>query len=73
MFSILWNVHSSDYKKLYIRIIFLRKIQEGLSATIPSITIEDIKEKLHKLRMQYQKEHFKIRSSSKIGVGLEDV
>ena len=40
-FPILWNVHSSDYKKRNIRLIYVRKIQEGLSTTIPSITIED--------------------------------
>ena len=39
--------------------VFLRKIQEGLSTSIPSITIDDIKEKLHKLRTQYQKERKK--------------
>ena len=60
-FPALWNVHSSDYKKHNIRIIFLRKIQEGLLTTIPSIIIEDIKEKLHKLRTKYQKERTKIR------------
>ena len=48
--------HSSDYKKRNIRIIFPRKIQEELSTIIPSITIEDIKEKLHKLQARYQKE-----------------
>ena len=51
--------------------MFLRKIQEGLSTTIPSKTIEDFKEKLHKLRTQYPKERTKIRSSSRIGVGLK--
>ena len=72
-FPILWNVHSSDYKKRNIRKIYVIQIQEGLSTIIAAITIEDIKEKLHKLRTQYQMEHIKIKSSSRIGVGLDDV
>ena len=60
-FPILWNVHSTDYKKRNVRIVFLRKIQEGLSTTIPSITIEDVKQNLHKLQGQYQKDRGKIR------------
>ena len=40
----------SNIRKIYVRII-----QEGLSTTIPSISIEDVKEKLHKLRTQNQK------------------
>ena len=71
-FPILWNVHSFDYKKRNMQKKYVTKIQEGLSTTIPSITIEDVKEKIHKLRMQYEKEHSKIRSSFRIGVGLED-
>ena len=70
-FPILWNVHSSDYKKPNIRMIFIRKIQEGLSTTIPSITIEDIKQELHELRTQYHKS--KIRSSSRNRLELEYV
>ena len=72
-FPILWNVHSTDYKKRNVRMVFLRKIQEGLSATIPSITVEDINEKLHKLRTQYQKERIKRKSSSRNGLELEYV
>ena len=72
-FPILWNVLSSDYKKRNIQIIFLRKFQEGLSTTIPSITVEDINEKLHKLRTQYQKERNKIKSSSRNGLEMEYV
>ena len=72
-FPILWNVHSTDYKKRNVRMVFLKKIQEGLSTSIPTITIEDIKEKIHNLRTQYQKERTKIRSSSRNRVGLEDV
>ena len=72
-FPILWDVHSTDYKKRNERMVFLRKIQERLSTSIPSITIDDIKEKLHKLRTQYQKERNKIKSSSMNGVGLNSV
>ena len=72
-FPIWCNVHSSDYKKRNIRIIYLRKIQERLLTTIPSIKIEDVKEKLQKLPTQNQKQLCKIRSSSRIGVWLEDV
>ena len=72
-FPILWHIHSSDNKKRNIRNIYIRKIQEGLSTSIPTITIEDIKEKIHNLRTQYQKERTKIRSSSRNRVGLEDV
>ena len=71
VFPLLLNVHSSDYKKRNMRIIFLRKIQEWLSTTIPLITIEDINEKLHKFQTQYQKERTKIRWSSRIGLGLD--
>ena len=52
-FPILWDVNSTDYKKRNIRKIYIRKIQEGLSTSIPSITIEDIKKKLHKLQTEY--------------------
>ena len=69
----MFSVHSLDYKKRNIRKIYIRKIQEGLLTSIPSITIEDIEDKLHKLRMQYQDERNKIRSSSKNGVGLNGV
>ena len=72
-FPILWHIHSSDIKKRNIRNIYIRKIQEGLSTSIPTITIEDIKEKLHKLRTQYQKERNKIRSSSRNGIVLDGV
>ena len=48
-FPILWDVHSY-YKTRNLRKIYVIKIQEGLSTSIPSLTIEDIKEKLHKLR-----------------------
>ena len=72
-FPILWHIHSSDNKKRNIRNIYIRKIQEGLSTSIPTITIEDIKEKIHNLRTQYQKERKKIRSSSKKGEGLNDM
>ena len=72
-FPILWHIHSSDNKKRNIRKIYIRKIQEGLSTSIPTITIEDIKDKIHNLRTQYQKERKKIRSSSKRGVGLNDM
>ena len=47
-FPILWHVPPSDHKKHNIRKIHVRKIQERLSTSIPSITIEDIEEKLHK-------------------------
>ena len=53
--------------------IYVRNIQEGISTSIASITIEDIKEKLYKLRTQYKKKSIKVRSSSRIGVGLDDV
>ena len=66
-----YTVHSSEYKKRNVRMVFLRKIQEGLSTSIPSITVEDIKEKLHKLRTQYLKKRIKIRSSSRNGLELE--
>ena len=72
-FPILWKVHSTDYKKRNVRKIFLKKIQEGLSTSIPMITVEEIKEKLHKLRTQYQKERNKIKSSSRNGLEMEYV
>ena len=72
-FPILWHIHSSDNKKRNIRNIYIRKIQEGLSTSIPTITIEDIKEKIHNLRTQYQKERKKIRLSTKKGEGLNDM
>ena len=58
---------------LITRNVIYEKYILGLSATIPSITIEDVIEKLHKLRTQYQKYFAKIRSNSRIEVGLEDV
>ena len=72
-FPILWNVHSSDYKKRNVRMVFLRKRLEGILTSIPSTTVEDIKEELHKLGRQYQKERIKIRSSSRNGLELEYV
>ena len=72
-FPILWDVHSSDNKKRNIQKNHFKKIQEGLSTSIPTITIEDIKEKMHKLRTQYQKERNRIKSSSMSVVGLNSV
>ena len=72
-FPILWHIHSSDIKKRNIRNIYIRKIQEGLSSSIPTITVEEIKEKLHRLRTQYQRQRKKIKSTSKKGEGLNDM
>lgn len=72
-FPILWHNHSADIKKRNVRNIYIRKIQEGLLTSIPTITIEDIKEKLHRLRTQYQRECKKMRSSSKKAEGLKDM
>ena len=72
-FPILWKVHSTDYKKRNVRNIYIRKIQEGLSSSIPTITVEEIKEKLHRLRTQYQRQRKTIRSISKKGEGLNDM
>ena len=72
-FPTLWNVNSSDYMKRNIKAKYIEKIQKGLSTSIPSITIENIKDKLHKLRTQYQKERAKMRLNSKIVDGLEDI
>ena len=66
-FPALWIVKSSDYMNRNVKVKYLEKIQKGLSTINPSITIENIKDKIHKMRVQYQKERVKVKLHSKSG------
>ena len=67
-FPILWDVHSSAYKKRNLRKIYIRKIQEGLSTSISLITVDDIKEKIKNLQDQINRyEH------SNTGIFMGDI
>ena len=63
----LWNVESSQYKDRNLRFLAMNDIHDRMKDSLPNISLDDIKKKIHTLRSQYNRERKSRITSMKSG------
>ena len=69
----LWNVRHKDHKNKHFLQLGYEQLELKMQETIPEITCDQIKKKIHTLHNQLNREYKLFRESNRSGAGVDDV
>lgn len=69
----LWNLKSDDYKNKHKREAAYCRLKDFAKEYYPSLTIQDVKNKIKNIRSTYYQELKKVKDSMGTGSGADDV